>query len=229
VITTVHYRENAVADVLTPADAILGALLLWHGRGDAERVSLRGIASALANRGILVVVPDLVPSSDSPGLIESMRFAAGLFSEANVPESCQVIGGWSWRARSALCAPIETRDWNGARVLALSGRFDLPSPFTGSLAISTHLATLDEVLLIHAQQDQINPVVGSVGLVAALGSAGTKSKLLQSQGDHGSTIGCGFDPDLQLCFPSPEFLAVNAPMIDEICSFIVTIPPTRNL
>lgn len=59
--------------------------------------------------------------------------------------------------------------------------------------------------------------------LAALGSAGTKSRLLQPQGDHGSTIGCGFDPDLQLCFPSPELFAANAPLIDEICSFIVDI------
>jgi hypothetical protein len=47
--------------------------------------------------------------------------------------------------------------------------------------------------------------------LAALGSAGTKSRLLQPQGDHGSTIGCEFDPVLQLCFPSPELFAANAP------------------
>jgi hypothetical protein len=220
VITTVEYRKNAVADVVNPPGAVFGALLLWHGRGDAERISLRGIASALALNGVLVIVPDLIPSSDSSGLIESMQFASQHFSEANIEERCQVIGGWSWGARSAICAPIETLEWHGTRVLALSGRFDFPSPFTGFPAISTQLAALDEVLLIHAKQDQINSVSCSISLVDALGSVGTTSRLLQPEGDHASTIGSRFDPDLQLCFPSPETIAANSKVINEICSFI---------
>jgi hypothetical protein len=221
VITTDQYRENAVADIVSPSGAVLGALLLWHGRGDAERGSLRGIAAALSHRGVLVIVPDLIPSSDSPGLIESMRFAARLFSEANLAERSRVIGGWSWGARSAICAPTETLEWHGARVLALSGRYDLPSPFTGSLAISTKLNALDEVLLVHAKQDSINPSASSVNLAEALGSAGTRSTLLQPEGDHASTIGSRFDHDLQLCFPSPETLEANSDVIDKISSFIV--------
>jgi dienelactone hydrolase len=213
VIATIQYRENAVADVVSPSGTVLGALLLWHGRGDAERSSLRGIAGALAHRGVLVVVPDLIPSSDSPGLIESMQFAVRLFSEANLRERSQVIGGWSWGARSAICAATETLEWHGApRVLALSGRYDLPSPFTGALAISTKLDALDEVLLVHAKQDSINPAASSVNLAEAL---------LEPEGDHASTIGSRFDHDLQLCLPSPETLEVNLDVFDTIFSFIV--------
>jgi dienelactone hydrolase len=222
VITSIQYREHAVADIVSPPGTVLGALLLWHGRGDAERGSLRGIAAALAQRGVLVIVPDLIPSSDSPGLIESMQFAARLFSEANLTARSQVVGGWSWGARSAICAPTETLEWHGSsRVLALSGRYDLPSPFTGSLAISTKLDALDEVLLVHAKQDSVNSAASSVNLAEALGSAGTKSTLLLTEGDHASTIGSRFDHDLQLCLPSPEMLEANSDVIDTIFSFIV--------
>ena len=115
--------QDTLLDCYRPRDTDGSpVVLLWHGRGPNERGVLGALASAIARRGFVVVVPDWEPDTPVSGcrpLLSSLRFAldnaaahggiergsssaAGHSARTQPPISCSTPWGpvtgvpWAW-------------------------------------------------------------------------------------------------------------------------------------
>lgn len=166
-------------------------VLLWHGRGHAQRDVLAPLAGAVAELGVTVLVPDWRPDLPDGGwddLRASVRFARWYAGDA------LTVAGWSLGARAAVSAALlpELLDgWRPAAVVGIASnylraenRWGLPSP----------VEALDgadplPVRLVHGTADRVADPRGSRTLHALLRERNWPTCLAELPTDHAGVVG----------------------------------------
>lgn len=218
-MTTLPYGGGKVLDIYRPEDGVgLPVVLLWHGSGPDERDALATLASRVAKRGAVCLVPDWQSDMDDIGrenLLTSISFAREDAQSVGGDRSRISLCGWSWGANAAADVtlhPDVTAGWRPSSFVGLAGGYDV-SPITGGPIVDgmTHAADVP-CLFIHGIQDQIVSVEHSRRSHETLYKSGWQSKLREVDTDHAGILGTRYDSDLARCVPSSEsdrVLAVN--------------------
>ncbi|MGI3198525.1 hypothetical protein ACRJ4W_07775 [Streptomyces sp. GLT-R25] len=134
VMDTVRYSSDGqLLDIHRAAAADAPTVLLWHGRGPAERDVLGALAAEVARLGATVIVPDWHPDAADggrPHLEASLRFTRDFVRDpAKV-----VLVGWSLGGRAAMATalrPDPPEGWRPAAVVGIAARYNQPEPLLG--------------------------------------------------------------------------------------------------
>jgi acetyl esterase/lipase len=126
----------------------LPVVLLWHGVGGAERHVLAPLASAVAQGGSVVVVPDWRSSAADRGrahLRASLEFARTRIAAYGGDPSRFVLAGWSRGARAGmglLLRPEVVHGWRPDAFVGIAGGYgrrphgqNSDAPTTGSIPL----------------------------------------------------------------------------------------------
>lgn len=200
-------------------------VLLWHGRGGAERDVLAPLARGAARLGVLVLVPDWRPDAPDGGrtqLAESVAFARENAARFGGDPERMVLAGWSLGANAVLGValdPAALDGWRPPAVVGIAGGYRLPAPTTGTVPIevaSRSAAPAPDpvppipVHLVHGTDDPTVGIEQSRELRDALAERGWPVHLDELATDHAGVIMTAYDPARQRCLPSTAQHAVDA-------------------
>lgn len=220
----IEYAPGRLVDSYGPAVAT--TVLLWHGSGPNERGVLAPLATAVADRGVRVLVPDWDSTSPDGGradLLRSVKFAR------EGGDSRWVVAGWSLGGTAAASLAINARKLglDSVRAVCLAGAFGRTDPLSGQPFASFEPSnrTPGSIRLLHGTQDDIVPIEGSRAFAKVLRSAGWEADLTELDTDHAGIVGAGFVADTSRCIPSQEPRVVKA--LGQVVDVIVqaTLPP----
>lgn len=195
------YRPGVPADT---ADG-LPVVLLWHGVGVAERHVLAPLASAVAQGGSVVVVPDWRSSAADRGrahLLASLEFARTRIAAYGGDPSRFVLAGWSRGARAGmglLLRPEVVHGWRPDAFVGIAGGYgrrprgqNSDAPTTGSTPLedarSAPVAPVP-VTLVHGTADSVVDIDQSRSVARVLRERGWDVTLTEVEGaDHSSIV-----------------------------------------
>ena len=223
----IEYAPGRLIDSYGPAAAT--TVLLWHGSGPNEREVLAPLATAVADRGVRVLVPDWDSTSPDGGradLLRSVKFAreGGAGSDSRL-----VVAGWSLGGTAAASLAINARKLglDSVPAVCLAGAFGRTDPLSGQPFASFEPSnrTPGSIRLLHGTQDDIVHIEGSRAFAKVLRSAGWEADLTELDTDHAGIVGAGFVADRSRCIPSQEPRVVKA--LEQVVDVIVqaTLPP----
>lgn len=185
-------------------------VLFWHGSGPNERDALAALASAVAEKGAVCLVPDWQSDDAAVGrenLLASVSFSQRRAAEFGGDSERISLCGWSLGANAAadvMLNPLVTEGWRPRAFVGLaSGYHAAPisgTPFAEGLAPDPGVPCL----LIHGVRDHIAPVQRSREFHQALQDRGWTSDLKEVDADHAGVIGTRYDPVRRRCVPSDD-------------------------
>lgn len=199
---TAEYASGRLLDVYGTDSP--GKVLLWHGRGPNERGILAPLATAVADRGIRLFVPDwdsTAPDGGRADLLWSIRYA-----REHGGDDPLVIVGWSLGGTAAARLALNARrlGLGFVPVVCLAGAFEAADPLSGNPFESITLSPkgAGHVRLVHGLEDNIVGPEGARVLAARLEVAGWHTSLLELPVDHAGIVGTEFDAAREHCTPS---------------------------
>jgi dienelactone hydrolase len=183
-------------------------VLFWHGSGPNERDALAALASAVAEKGAVCLVPDWRSDDAVAGredLLASLSFSQRRAAEFGGDSERIALCGWSLGANAAadvMLNPLLMEGWRPRAFVGLASGYHA-APITG-IPLAEGMATDAGVpcLLIHGVRDHIAPVQRSREFHRALQDRGWTSNLKEVDADHAGVIGTRYDPVRRRCVPS---------------------------
>lgn len=185
-----EYAPGRPIDIYGPESAT--TVLLWHGSGPNERDVLAPLATAVAIRGVRVLVPDwdsTRPDGGRADLLRSVKFAR------EGGGSRLVVAGWSLGGTAAASLAINARKLglDSVPAVCLAGAFRTNDPLSGqhfgSFEPSTR--TSGSIRLVHGVDDEVVDIAGSRAFAEVLRSAGWEADLTELDTDHAGIVGAG--------------------------------------
>jgi dienelactone hydrolase len=209
-----EYAPGKSLDVNRPtvgrADGGAPVVLAWHGNGPDERDALAPLAAALADRGLLVLVPDWQSDDFAVGarqLLASVDFVREEAGPLGGDPDRVVLAGWSLGANAAVWVglhPGALGGWEPAAVVGLGGSY-FGSPFGDDV-----FADVDpddgprRAVLVHGTRDTLVPPGRSAEAADRLARSGWTVRLRQVDTDHAGVIGTVYDRTRGRCVPSDD-------------------------
>lgn len=194
-------------------------VLLWHGKGPDERYVLEPLAHAVAERNVVVFVPDWrsdAPDGGRTHLRESTIFVHDNASHFNGDPERVLLAGWSSGGRAAAAIGI-TGPTHGYRrpsaVAVIASSFDQPAPSTGTTPLDDLAKTpLDPIpfWLLHGTRDHIVDVNQSRNFAAALRTHGWPVTVVETATDHAGIVMTEYNPEQRRCISSQARHATEA-------------------
>jgi dipeptidyl aminopeptidase/acylaminoacyl peptidase len=194
---TVEYAAGRLADVY--GDSSRPTVLLWHGQQANARVSVRSLASLIANSGVNVIAADWNSHAADGGradLLGSVTFAR---ERVDDPDGL-VLAGWSMGglAAAALTIGAQQLDLAFAHTVCLAGAFMVPDPIFGSVPatqLSQPAVRRSPFTLLHGVSDRVIPVTVAHDFATALRDNDWPVEVVELPADHGSIAGAAYDAD----------------------------------
>jgi predicted esterase len=226
-VTSIPYGGGKLLDVYEPPDReALPVVLLGHGSGIRERDALAVLASALAVRGSVCLVPDW--QSEDVAFGRDNLLASVSFGLRNAPafggdRDRIAVCGWSLGAKAAadlMLHPQAAGGWRPRAFVGLAGGYD-SSPITNApLAEGRTTEANVPCLLIHGIRDHIVPVQRSREFHRALHDWGWQSELRELDTDHAGIIGTRYDPVRGRCVTSDDADHLRA--VERVAGWVFT-------
>lgn len=170
---------------------------------------MRPLAEAVAQYGLVVVVPDWrsdAPDGGRSDLLQSVDFTLRHGSSYGADTGRAVLVGWSAGAPAA-CGlafrPDVVEGWRPAAVVGIAGRYDVPARTTGSLP-AADAGESPGVWLVHGARDPVVDVSYSRDFAAVLQSAGVPVQFEVLPTDHAGVIMSEYDPETDRCRPTTD-------------------------
>ena len=189
----IEYAPGRLIDIYGPAAAT--TVLLWHGSGPNERDVLAPLATAVAERGVRVLVPDwdsTRPDGGRADLLRSVKFAREGGADS---DSCLVVAGWSLGGTAAASLAINARKLGLGSVpaVSLAGAFRTTDPLSGQPFASLEPSNRKpgSIRLLHGINDEVVGIAGSRTFADVLRSAGWEADLTELDTDHAGIVGAG--------------------------------------
>ncbi|GAA0387582.1 hypothetical protein GCM10009530_43290 [Microbispora corallina] len=194
-------------------------VLLWHGRGPDERDVLEPLARAVAERDVVVFVPDW--RSDAPDggrghLWESAAFVRGDAGDFGGDADRIVLAGWSMGGRAAAGIAVNGAafgHWRPSAVVTIASGFDRPAPSTGGIPLDDLATTTVEPVpfwLVHGSRDPIVDVRQARRFASALRERGWQAAVAEAETDHAGIVMTEYDPELGRCRAARSRHAIEA-------------------
>jgi dienelactone hydrolase len=192
------------------ADPRTPTVLLWHGRPADNRALLSSLATAVAGRGLLVLVPDWRTDAADGGwgeLRESLAYARRRAGDHGGDPGRMVLAGWSLGGRAALTTALRpsaasTDGWRPLAVVGLGSNYrsedELMHP-TVTEELICSAATPVPVHLHHGTADAVVDVARSREFAAELHRRGWPVTLTESDSDHSGVVMAEYDRALGRC------------------------------
>ena len=223
-----RYLPGKAVDIYRPVEtAGCPVLLLWHGSMPNDRGVLAPVATALAERGAMTIVPDWQSDQPAAGraeLLASLAFARES-SECRCRGGALVVGGWSSGASAAadvMLHPDDLDGWRPSAFVGIAGPYGR-SPVAGRLVADgrTHVPG-GPCFMIHGSSDELVPPQRSRDSCAALAGWGWTVQHSELVADHGGIIGAELEAITGRYIPSGDRdrLAVVARVAVEISTFV---------
>ena len=219
----IRYGHGKLLDVYRPRRDGAGpapTVLLWHGVGLDERDVMETLATATAEYGLTVVVPDWrsdAPDEGRAHLLASLAWTRERSAElGGLGDDAIVLAGWSRGGRSAAAVgvrPDAVDGWRPRSVVCLAAAYTRPAPTTGTSPIEDLLTGNAEPVpfwLVHGTQDTVVPVTAAREFAAALTKKGWPFRFEEQPTDHAGVISTEYDLDLNRCRPATAAHAVAA-------------------
>jgi predicted esterase len=216
----VYGPSGKVLDVYRCDGAVLRpTVLLWHGRGPDERDVLEPLARAVAERDVVVFVPDW--RSDAPdggrghlwGSIVFVRDNAGDFGG---DADWVVLAGWSLGGKAAAGVGVSgaaSGGWRPSGVVTIASGFDRPAPSTGTIPLDDLATTAVEPVpfwLIHGTRDPVVDVQKSHRFATVLRERGWQATVTEAETDHAGIVMTKYDPKQGRCTVTQVRHAIEA-------------------
>ncbi|MFC4471827.1 alpha/beta hydrolase [Streptomyces xiangluensis] len=206
VIDTVRYTaDGQLLDIHHGADPDAPTVLLWHGRGPAERDVLGALAATVARLGPTVIVPDWrpdAPDGGRPQLAASLRYTWDY-----VPDPARVVlVGWSLGGRAAMATALQPHppeDWRPAAVVGIAARYNQPEPLLGLPSPMAVCATAPPlpIHLVHGRADRVCDFNNALEFQSVLADCGRPAPLTELTTDHAGAVMAEYAPELGRCRP----------------------------
>ncbi|MEO6471090.1 MAG: alpha/beta fold hydrolase [Aeromicrobium sp.] len=207
---TLEYAPGRAID--TYGTGSPGKVLIWHGRGPNERNVLAPLATAVADRGVRVFVPDWDSTGSDRGRADLLRSVK--FARENGGDDPLVIVGWSLGGTAAASIALNARrlGLEFVPVVCLAGAFEATDPISGepfeSIAVPRKGAGY--VRLVHGTKDNITEVGGARKFAGRLEKSSWNSSLVELPVDHAGIVGAELDAGHIRRVPSQEPAALGA-------------------
>jgi predicted esterase len=208
ILDTVRYTSDGqLLDIhRAAAPDAAPTVLLWHGRGPAERDVLGGLAAAVARLGATVLVPDWrpdAPDGGRPHLAASLRFAWDFVRD---PAEI-VLVGWSLGGRAAMATALQTdppEGWRPAAVVGVAARYNQPEPLLALPSPMDVCATAPPlpIHLVHGTADKVCAFENARAFQSVLASHGRQAPLTELSTDHAGAVMAEYVLDLGRCRPA---------------------------
>lgn len=214
--------SGKLLDVYAPGSAPgpVPTVLLWHGRGPDERAVLAPLATAVAARGLTVVVPDWrsdAPDGGRSHLAESLSFVSGHAAAHGGDAERTVLAGWSLGALAGaglLLEPGGTGSRPPTAFVGVAGRYRPDKPELGLRS------PVDEVVsgapfpvpveLVHGTGDDVVGCEESRAFHDALARTGHRVSLTETDSDHAGVVMTEYSPEHARCLPARGESALRA-------------------
>ncbi|MEV0931984.1 alpha/beta hydrolase [Streptomyces phaeochromogenes] len=207
VMDTVRYSSDGqLLDIHRAAAADAPTVLLWHGRGPAERDVLGALAAEVARLGATVIVPDWhpdAPDGGRPHLEASLRFT---WDYVRDPAKV-VLVGWSLGGRAAMATalrPDPPEGWRPAAVVGIAARYNQPEPLLGlpsPMAVCAAAPPLP-IHLVHGTADRVCDFANAQEFQAVLAACGRPAPLTVLTTDHSGAVMAEYASELGRCRPA---------------------------
>lgn len=223
----IEYAPGRPIDIYGERSANI--VLLWHGRGPNERAVLAPLATAVADRGVRVLVPDWDSTSPDGGradLLRSVKFA-------RQDDVGLIVVGWSLGGTAAASLAINARKLglDSVPAVCLAGAFRTTDPLSGQpfASFKPSSRTPGSIRLIHGTQDDIAQIEGARGFAEVLRQSGWDSPLIELPTDHAGIVGTEFTADRSQCVPSqaPQVVQALEQVVDVIVEATLQPRPRR--
>lgn len=209
-----EYSPGKSLDVHGPGDVgddrPAPVVLAWHGSGPDERDALAPLAAALADRGVLVLVPDWQSDDFVAGaahLLASVAFARDEAAALGGDPARVVLVGWSLGANAAAWIglhPASVGGWAPSAVVGLGGSY-FGSPFGDDVFAGADASGVaGRAVLVHGTSDTLVPPGRSAEAADRLARLGWTARLRQVETDHAGVIGTVYDRSRGRCVPSDD-------------------------
>ncbi|MET8162498.1 hypothetical protein ABZT47_39585 [Sphaerisporangium sp. NPDC005289] len=216
----VYGQSGKALDVYRCHGAVLRPIvLLWHGRGPDERDVLEPLARAVAERDVVVFVPDWRSDALDGGrghLWESIVFVRDNAADFAGDAEQVVLAGWSLGGKAAAGVGVSgaTSDhWRPSGVVSIASGFDRPAPSTGTVPLDELATTAVDPVpfwLVHGSKDHIVDVEQSRRFAAGLRRRGWRVTVIEAETDHAGIVMTEYDPELGRCMGTQARHAVEA-------------------
>ncbi len=217
-VESVVLSSGQTIDVISNTDRPHRAgVILLHGSGTSERLSLRALGVALADQRIAAVIPDWYPSAKEDSLDPVLDFADEVFGHFQLDPRLTTILGYSAGGRVALSLTLDEPSRFSRCVAIASSSFDL------SAVEPAGLEDRDlRVLLVHGDSDVVRPASVSESLCDQLRSCGAASQVVVIEnGTHSNVVCATFEPSLQLSNPAAELTLPMHQSVAAITKFVL--------
>jgi len=210
-VSTEEYTPGRPIEVVRPVGSRgTPVILLWHGSGPDERDALVPLATAIADRGPVVLVPDWRSDDPEAGpseLLASIEFVRTTARGLGGDPGRVVLAGWSLGAGAAADVALHPElagGWHPSAVVGLAGGYDT-SPFGGDpLARAPVGGAGRPGLVVHGTADTEVPPERSVEAAGTFAGAGWRVVLRQVDADHAGVIGTEYDRVRRRCVPTVD-------------------------
>jgi predicted esterase len=206
-LDTVRYTSDGqLLDIHRAAAPDAPTVLLWHGRGPAERDVLSALAATVARLGANVIVPDWrpdAPDGGRPHLAASLRFAWDF-----VPDPARIVlAGWSLGGRAAMATALQPdppENWRPAAVVGIAARYNQPEPLLALPSPMAVCATAPPlpVHLVHGTADKVCAFKNALEFQSVLAACGRPAPLTELSTDHSGAVMAEYAPELGRCRPA---------------------------
>ncbi|MEV0225752.1 alpha/beta hydrolase [Streptomyces sp. NPDC050704] len=207
VMDTVRYTSDGqLLDIHRATAPDAPTVLLWHGRGPAERDVLGALAATVARLGATVIVPDWhpdAPDGGRPQLAASLRFTWDF-----VPDPAKIIlVGWSLGGRAAMATALQPNPpegWRPAAVVGVAARYNQPEPLLALPSPMAVCATAPPlpIHLVHGTADRVCDFANAREFQSVLASHGRRAPLTELTTDHSGAVMAEYSADLGRCRPA---------------------------
>ena len=217
-VESIVLATGQTVDVIDSAEIVpLAGVVLLHGFGTSERVSLRSLGASLAERGIVSVVPDWHPTAAGDSVSAALDRADDVFDRLGIEPEVRVVVGYSAGGRVALGLTIDAGA-RFARCVAIAS-----SAFDDAAESEIGAERRVRVLLVHGDADEVRPLSVSEQLGSGLANAGIEARVVAiAGGTHANVVCAAFEPGLQLSNPAPDLTDPMRASVEAIARFVLT-------